>query len=204
MNARLTITVVALAAAALAAFPGTAFAHVFGGGGGPAAGFMHPLTGLDHLLAMYAVGLLSAQTGGRAIWTVPGAFVGVMLVGWSLAAGGAPLPGAEIGVATSVVVLGASVAAGGRVPAWSGLAAAGFFGLFHGAVHGAEMPLTPSPALYALGFATSTIGLHVLGALTGLLVLCRREGRARLHSAGAVISMCGVYFVATALQHQPH
>jgi urease accessory protein len=146
MSAGLTMNGVALAAAALAVFPSTASAHTFVGNGGPAAGFMHPLTGLDHLLAMYALGLSSAQTGGRAIWTVPSAFVVVMLVGWTLAAVDVPLPGAELGVATSVVVLGASVAAGGRIRAWSALAAAGFFGLFHGIVHGAEMPLTPSPA----------------------------------------------------------
>jgi urease accessory protein len=174
--------------------------HVFVGDGGPGAGFMHPLTGLDHLLAMYAVGVVSAQIGGRAIWTVPSAFVLMMIVGGILGATSAPLPGTELGVAMSVVILGVAVAGAGRVPAWSALAAAGFFGVFHGFAHGGEMPTAASPALYALGFAVSTAGLHVLGALTGLLALCRREGHTRLRWAGVAIGLAGLCFVTAVVR----
>ena len=171
-------------------------AHVFVGDGGPAAGFIHPLLGADHLTAMFSLGVLSARIGGRAIWTVPATFVGVMIVGGILAVAGWQLRGTELGVATSVLILGAALAAG-HLPVWTALAGAGFFGLFHGYAHGAEMPAAESPALYALGFSISTIGLHVLGVLTGLLVLCRRAGHARLRLAGAFIAMVGLWFVAT-------
>jgi urease accessory protein len=180
--------------------PRAASAHVFGGNGGPAAGFMHPLTGADHLLAMVAVGVLSAQIGGRAIWTVPSAFVLVMIAGGVLGAMAPPLRGIELGIAFSVLILGAAIAGGGAVPAWSALAAAGFFGFFHGYVHGTEMPAAASPALYAVGFAVSTAGLHVLGALTGLLVLCRERGSIRLRGAGLVVALAGVYFIVAGLR----
>lgn len=175
--------------------------HVFAGDGGPGAGFMHPLTGPDHLLAMYAVGVVSAQIGGRAIWTVPAAFVAMMVAGGILGATSGPLPATELGVAMSVVVLGAAVAGAGRVPAWTALAAAGFFGAFHGYAHGAEMPAAVSPALYVLGFVVATAGLHVLGALSGLLVLCRPHADARLRWAGVVIGLIGAWFVWSASLH---
>jgi urease accessory protein len=186
----------------LALLPRAAIAHGFVGDGGPAAGFMHPLTGPDHLLAMYAVGLLSAQIGGRAIWTVPGAFVLVMVAGGILGAATGPLALTELGVAVSVVALGAAVAVGGRAPVWIALAAAGCFGFFHGHAHGVEMPAASSPPLYALGFAVSTIGLHVLGALTGLLVLCRRRGRGRLRWTGVCIALAGAVLVTTAARER--
>jgi urease accessory protein len=175
-------------------------AHVFVGDGGPAAGLMHPLLGADHVTAMFSVGVLSARIGGRAIWTVPATFVLVMIVGGILGATIAPLPGIELGVATSVLVLGVALAAAGRAPVWSALVAAGFFGLFHGYAHGGEMPAVASPVLYALGFAVSTIGLHIIGVLSGLLALCRRHGATRLRGAGVVIGLAGVWFVAAALR----
>ena len=174
--------------------------HVFAGDGGPGAGFMHPLTGPDHLLAMYAVGVVSAQIGGRAIWTVPGAFVAMMIAGGILGATSGSLP-TELGVAISVVILGAAVAGAGRAPAWTALVAAGFFGALHGYSHGAEMPAAVSPALYILGFVVATAGLHVLGALSGLLVLCRPRADTRLRWAGVVIGLIGVWFVWSARVH---
>jgi urease accessory protein len=192
-----------IAGALTALVPEVAFAHVFGGDGGPGAGFMHPLTGADRLLAMYVVGVLSTQIGGRAIWMVPSAFVAAMIVGGILGTAAIALPGAELGVALSVVALGAAVAGGGRARVWVALAAAGGFGLFHGYAHGAEMPAAASPLLYALGFTVSTAGLHVLGALTGLLVLCRARGPVRLRGAGILIALVGVYFVVAALRQPP-
>ena len=177
-----------------------ALAHAFVGDGGPGAGFMHPLTGPDHLLAMFAVGILSAQIGGKAVATVPSAFVLAMIAGGMLGLARVLLPGAELGVAASVVVLGAAVAVGARTPLWAVHAAAGLFGLFHGFAHGAEMPVAASPALYALGFAVSTAGVHALGALTGLLVLCRAHGPTRLRWSGAAIGVAGLLFVASVVR----
>lgn len=183
--------------------PSVARAHAFVGDAGPAAGFMHPLTGPDHLLAMFAVGVLSVQIGGRAVWAVPCAFVTVMVLGGAAGAFGVPFPGNELGVAASVVVLGASIAFGEHVPLWAALVAAAAFGICHGFAHGREMPRAASPALYALGFAVSTSGLHVMGALTGELVRCRARGAAHLRCAGALVSITGFVFVAQAVERWP-
>ena len=175
------------------------WAHVYAGDAGPAAGFMHPLTGPDHLLAMFTVGVLSARIGGRAIWLVPAAFVTVMLVGGILGVTGVALPASELAIAASVVVLGSLLAVGGRTPIALAIAAAAIFGLYHGFAHGREMPRVSAPALYALGFLVSTAGLHVMGALTGELALCRPRGERRLRVAGAVVGIAGCFFVAHAL-----
>lgn len=179
------------------------WAHVFAGDAGPAAGFMHPLTGPDHFLAMFTVGVLSARIGGRAIWTVPATFVTVMLAGGIVGMSGVALPGAELGVAVSVVVLGALLALGDRTHVVLALVAAGMFGLYHGYAHGREMPRVSAPALYALGFLVSTAGLHVMGALTGELCLCRPRGAARLRVAGALVGIAGALFVARAMALLP-
>ena len=171
-------------------------AHVFAGDAGPGAGFMHPLTGADHLLAMFCVGVLSARIGGRAVWALPAAFVGVMLLGGILGMTGVALPASEFGIAASVLALGGLLAIGHRTPMVVGLVAAGTFGLFHGFAHGHEMPLASSPLLYAIGFLISTAGLHVLGALSGALALCRPGGAAHLRAVGAVVSVAGLYFAA--------
>jgi urease accessory protein len=175
------------------------WAHVFVGNAGPGAGFMHPLTGADHLLAMFSVGVLSSRIGGRAIWTVPTSFVVAMLVGGVLGMTGIELPAAELGVAVSVLLLGALLVVGERTPTRLTLAAAAVFGLFHGFAHGREMPLVTSPALYAIGFLASTAGLHVLGALSGALILCYPGGARQLRRAGAFIGVAGMYFAAHAL-----
>lgn len=179
--------------------PPVVWAHVFVGDAGPAVGFMHPLTGPDHLLAMFSVGVLSAQIGGRAVWMVPAAFVTVMLAGGVLGMIGVPLPAAELGVAVSVVILGALLAAGARAPLVAAFVAAGAFGLYHGFAHGREMPRVTAPWLYALGFMVSTAGLHVMGALTGALVLCRPHGAMRLRVAGAFVGVVGGVFVLRVL-----
>lgn len=175
------------------------WAHVYVGDAGPAAGFMHPLTGLDHLLAMFTVGVLSARIGGRAIWTVPAAFVTVMLVGGIIGFAGIALPGSELGVAASVVILGTLLALDGRLRIGLALTAAAIFGLYHGFAHGREMPRVSAPALYALGFLVSTAGLHVMGLLAGELALCRPRGERRLRVAGVLVGIAGCFFVARVL-----
>lgn len=169
-------------------------AHVFASDAGPGAGFMHPLTGADHLLAMFCVGVLSARIGGRAIWAIPAAFVAVMLVGGIVGMLGGALPASEMGIAASVLALGGLLATKHRTPMAAGIVAAGMFGLFHGFAHGHEMPLVRSPALYAVGFLVSTAGLHLLGALSGALALCRPNGTKHLRAAGALVSAAGLYF----------
>lgn len=185
----------ALAAGALLLAPRVALAHVFGGNGGPGAGFMHPLTGPDHLLAMYTVGLLSAAIGGRAIWTVPSAFVLAMVGGGLLGILHLPLPGAEWGVVLSVVMLGAALALRPVVPVSWALVVAAAFGMFHGYAHGTEMPLASSPVLYVAGFIAATAGLHLIGAVSGLLIQCRAGAAGRLRAFGVAIAGAGLILV---------
>lgn len=149
--------------------PQAAEAHTYGAAG---AGFLdglgHPLGGLDHLLAMVAVGLWAAQAGGRAIWFVPAAFVAMMVVGGGLGAAGIGLPMVEAVVVTSVVALGVLIASASRLPAAASMAVAGLFALFHGHAHGVEMPAAASVALYSLGFVLTTAALHAAGVGLGL------------------------------------
>jgi urease accessory protein len=158
----------ALAALGLAA-AGPALAHPGHASGTLAAGLMHPLTGLDHMLAMLAVGVAAAQRGGRAVWLWPATFVAAMLAGYGL---GVALPGSplfEPGVLASVIVLGALAAGQARVPLAAGAGLIGACGLCHGYVHGAEGP--PGAGLaFPLGFALATAGLHAAGLALGLAV----------------------------------
>lgn len=161
------------AAAALASGP--AFAHTFGAAGsGFAQGVVHPFLGVDHLLAMVAVGLWSAALGGRARWAVPAAFVAAMAFGAALGMAAAPLPSVELGIALSVLVFGLLIGFGARLPLPAGLALVALFALFHGHAHGAEAPEAAAPALYMLGFALATASLHLAGL--GLGTLMARQG----------------------------
>ena len=126
-------------------------------------GFAHPVGGLDHLLAMVAIGLWAASMGGRALWAIPAAFVVTMLLGGGLAVAGLSVPFVEQGILLSVIVLGALVLFAKHLPTAVCVAIAGGFALFHGAAHGMEMPLDTNGLHYALGFALATAGLHVVG-----------------------------------------
>ncbi len=146
-----------------------ALAHgAAGAGGGFVAGAAHPIGGLDHILAMVAVGLLAAQMGGRALWSVPAAFVGAMLVGGLLALGGSGMPMVEQGIVGSVLILGLVIAIGRRLPVGVAMAGVAALALFHGHAHGTEMPLAASGLAYGLGFALSTTLLHGVGIALGL------------------------------------
>lgn len=177
---------IALAALTLAA--GTASAHTGDHGTltGFAGGLTHPLLGLDHLLAMLAVGLWAAQQGGRALWAIPAAFVAAMLAGGVLAWSGVALPQVEGAIALSVLALGLLVVARLRAPLAAGMSIAAGFALFHGYAHGLEMPLAASPAQYALGFVLATACLHGAGVAGSLL------GRRAVRLAGAGIAATGV------------
>jgi urease accessory protein len=131
------------------------------------AGFLHPLSGIDHVTAMVAVGLFAAQLGGRALWAVPLTFVSVMTLGAVAGMTGVALPFVEVGIVTSVVVLGLAVALRIGVSTLVAVSLVGFFAVFHGHAHGAEMAPSRSGLPYAAGFICATALLHALGIALG-------------------------------------
>jgi urease accessory protein len=159
------------------------------------AGLFHPILGLDHLLAMVTVGILAAQAGKRALWLVPGVFLARMVVGGIGGMSGMELWGPELGIAVSVIALGATVASGRSLPLALLVGACGLFGFFHGHAHGSEMPSIAQPALYAIGFVLATLGLHLVGIAIGRFLL-QSPSRARvLRLSGAAIAIAGVAFL---------
>jgi urease accessory protein len=186
---------ITLAAAALLGAP-VAEAHLIGEhGAGFEAGILHPLSGLDHLLAMIAVGIWAAQLGGRAIWAVPCAFVGFMVVGGLLAVSGISMPLVEPGILGSVLLFGLLIATAARVPTVVGMAIVGLFALFHGHAHGTELPEAANPAAYALGFVMATSFLHAVG-LGLALMIGRIAPKPVLRVIGGGIAAAGVAMVA--------
>jgi urease accessory protein len=159
---------------------------------GLANGLAHPLTGLDHICAMVAVGLWAAQRGGRALWLVPSVFVSVMILGGVLGMAAVPMPFVGPGIAASVLVLGLLIAAAVRLPLPVSAMLVGVFALFHGYAHGAEMPDSASGMAYGVGFVAATAGLHLLGIVSGFVA--QRFGSARMvRYAGGAIAVCGLY-----------
>lgn len=159
-----------------------------------AAGFTHPFSGLDHLLAMLAVGLWAAQQKRSAQWALPLAFPLMMAVG---AAAGMALvmPGVEIGIAASVAALGVLIFTGFNMPAWSSAALVSLFALAHGYAHGVELPQGVSMVLYGMGFVAATIALHLTGLALGLLAGEKIAART-VRVTGAGIAAAGVYLLA--------
>jgi urease accessory protein len=155
--------------AALALLPQAALAHPgHGAATGAEAGFLHPLMGTDHILAMVAVGLLAALRGGRAIWALPLSFLALMSAGAGLGMAGVALPYAETGIALSIVVFGLAAIVGLRAPVALLAALVGVFAVFHGYAHGAEMPETASGLSFGLGFLAATALLHAAGLGLGM------------------------------------
>jgi urease accessory protein len=184
-----------LALLALALMPVAARAHLIGTGtGGFGAGFEHPLTGLDHFLAMFAVGLWGAQMGGRRIWTLPVTFPLIMVVGGFAGILGVPLPGVEIGIALSILALGLAIAFSWRPPEWAALALIAVFAICHGHAHGAELPRAANPADYAVGFVIATGMIHLFGIGVGLVLGKPFRGRLA-RGLGALIAAGGIYFL---------
>jgi len=189
------LAALALTSVALLLQAGLAQAHTTGAeGAGLQHGFLHPLTGLDHLLAMVAVGLWAAQRGGRALWLLPLSFMGMMLAGGAIAFAGLPMGIAEIGIAVSLIVLGLAVAAEYRTGSLVGAVLVGGFAIFHGHAHGAELPEAANPVLYTVGFLAATGLLHGVGI--GLFATAdRRQG---LRKAGsAIIRLAGLAIAGT-------
>jgi urease accessory protein len=154
--------------------PTAAFAHPGHGETGLLAGLQHPLTGIDHVTAMIAVGLWAAMKGGRALWVWPVSFVGVMLAGGVLGMAHVPLPFVETGILSSVIVLGLLVATAADLPVWFGAILIGGFALFHGYAHGSEVPEAASGVSYLLGFALATAALHGAGIAAALALQAAR------------------------------
>jgi urease accessory protein len=185
----------AFLAASLAA--GVAEAHTLGApGAGFAQGFVHPLGGLDHLLAMIAVGLWASQLGGRALWAVPAAFVAMMAGGAVAGWAGVAVPGVEPAIALSLLVLGLVVTTATRLPVALGAALVGVFALFHGHAHGAELPQAASALAYGGGFVAATALLHGIGLAIGLaarerFTLAMRLGGAGIAAAGVLLMIAG-------------
>lgn len=184
----------------LLVFANPVHAHVEAGhSGGFAAGFAHPWSGWDHIIAMVAVGLWGAQLGAPAVWLLPVAFPMVMAVGGFLGLIGVQVPGVEIGIALSAVVLGGAVWKELRPPLGIAAALVGVFGLFHGHAHGAELPAGGDPLLYSIGFVVATGTLHAAGIGIGL-VHRWPTGRTLLRGAGAVIAVTGSVFLWQAIR----
>lgn len=189
----------ALAAIAHLAWAATASAHVESGqAAGLLTGFAHPISGLDHVLAMIAVGLWGAQLGAPALWLLPVTFPMVMALGGMVGLLGVPLPGVELGIAASAVLLGLAVISELRPPLAAAIVLVGVFGIFHGHAHGTELPPGQSALLYSLGFVAATGALHAVGIAVGL-VHDRRWGRPLLRTAGAAVAVAGACFMWRAL-----
>lgn len=160
-----------------------------------AAGFAHPFTGFDHLLAMLAVGLWAGVNRGRTLWAWPAAFVALMLAGAAVGAAGVALPLVEPGILLSLIVLGFAVAASVRAPGWLGAVVIGAFALLHGHAHGAELPAGASVAGYGAGFAIATALLHSIGVMTAVAA---GHGKAAVlvRTLGAIVLVAGVALIA--------
>jgi urease accessory protein len=159
----------ALLSLAFTALPTIAFAHTGASDtNGFVHGFTHPMGGLDHVLAMVAVGLLAARLGGRAMWLVPLSFVSMMILGGIAGASGVHLPFVELGISGSILVLGVVVALGRRFPTALAMALVGIFAIFHGHAHGTEMPVDAQGFAYGAGFVLATALLHAAGLAMGL------------------------------------
>jgi urease accessory protein len=185
-----------LAVAAIAVtFAGAATAHESTGiAGGFVSGFLHPLFGWDHVVAMVAVGLWGAFLGSPAIWILPVVFPLVMALGGALGVMGVPIPAVETGIAASAVVLGAMVAIAARPPIWIAALIVGVFAIFHGHAHGTELPNAANPLAYSIGFVVSTGLLHLSGIAFGLLVRWP-AGKVAVRTVGGAIALAGVGFL---------
>jgi urease accessory protein len=178
---------------ALAASP--ALAHVeAGAASGFLTGFLHPLSGWDHVLAMIAVGLWGAQLGAPAIWLLPVTFPIVMALGGVLGLVGVPVPGVEVGIAASAILLGAAVMTESRPPLFVAAALVAIFAIFHGHAHGTELPPGQSGLVYSLGFVIATGCLHAIGIAVGAIHRWPR-GQVALRVAGGSVGLAGLFFL---------
>ena len=180
--------------------PAAALAHPgHDGAGGLVHGFFHPVTGIDHVLAMIAVGVLAAQYGGRALWLVPMSFLAAMAAAGAIGMAGIPAQIVEAGIGLSVVVLGLMIAFQIKPPTLVAMVVVGFFALFHGYAHGSEMPDRPAGLSFAAGFLVATATLLGAGVGLGLLLQRRTLSRRLIQAGGGAMSLVGIAVLASVL-----
>lgn len=189
----LALGLIALSAAPAAAHEATGVA------GGFISGVLHPILGPDHLLAMVAVGLWGAQLGRPLMIALPVAFPLVMALGGLLGLTSFELPGVEIGISLSALILGLVVALAFRAPVWLAVALVAAFAVFHGYAHGRELPEAASPIAYGIGFMLATGGLHLIGIAIGLVQDWKSFGPYIVRACGVAVGLGGVYFLAQTL-----
>lgn len=188
-------------AAAFAAAPTLAFAHAgHDGGNGLVHGFLHPLAGIDHVLAMVAVGVIAVQLGRRALWAVPLSFVATMALAGVFGMAGFVLPGIEAGIALSVIVLGAVISLRVRLPVIVAAAMVAVFAIFHGYAHGLEMVSADAGVAFGVGFISATALLHLAGIGLGLLMgrLAASADQRISQAGGGALVLAGAVLFATA------
>jgi urease accessory protein len=179
----------------LMVFPLEAFCHSSQSGGGFLSGLSHPVLGIDHLLAMLSVGILSAQIGGKAIWTVPATFVIVMTLGGFIGIGSIALWFIEPSIALSVLVLGLAIAFDRKMPVVVIMLFVAFFAFAHGYAHGMEMPAVADPFIFSAGFVLGTTLIHLAGLGIGAIAGKNKVGIKALRLAGGIIAAMGVYLL---------
>lgn len=167
--------------------------------GGFQSGFLHPFSGFDHLLAMVSVGLWGAFLGRPLIVALPVIFPTVMAIGGVMGIAGVPLPPVEIGIAVSVLVLGAMIAGKVRAPVWLASLIVAVFAIFHGYAHGKELPSAADPVGYSAGFVLATGMLHVVGIGIGVIA-DRPGGEVVVRGLGAMVMLTGIWFLWVALR----
>src|SRR5215510_14653152 len=197
-NIASALGVVLIAALVLASRP--ASAHIVDGSAtdGFIGGFAHPLFGLDHVVAMVAVGLWGAFLGPPAIWLLPITFPMVMALGGAIAILGVPVPAVEIGIAASAIVVGGMIALAARPPLVVAALIVGAFAIFHGHAHGAELPPGTDAVAFSVGFVMATGLLHLTGIAFGLLTRWP-AGRIGVRAAGLGIALVGAVFLSKAV-----
>ena len=189
----------ALLTLALIALPTAAFAHPgHAETAGLLSGFLHPVGGIDHILAMVAVGVFAFVLGGRALFLVPLAFVAMMAAGFLLGVSGVNLPFVELGIALSSIVIGAAAAWGKPMPVAAAMSLVGAFAVFHGHAHGSEMPANAAGVEYALGFLIATALLHLagIGAAMGVARVVGKYGKPAAQLAGGLFALGGLGVLA--------
>ena len=186
----------ALIASAMLWLPGACQAHAGAEtiAGGFLSGFLHPILGWDHVVAMVAVGLWGAFLGAPAMWLLPVVFPVVMALGGALGVMGLPLPGVEIGIALSAIVIGGMVALAVRPDLWVAAVVVGAFAVFHGHAHGTELPNAANAVAFSAGFMVATGLLHLGGIAFGLLVRWP-QGRLAVRASGGLIAVVGLGFL---------
>ena len=179
--------------------PSSVLAHTLGG---EAVGFWtgagHPVSGLDHVVAMIAVGLWGAQLGSPALWLLPVTFPMVMAFGGMLGLAGVSIPGVEIGIAASAIALGVLVLREVKPELWVAALIVGFFAVFHGHAHGTELPEGENGLYYSIGFVVATGCLHGVGIAIGT-IHTRSAGKMIIRGAGALVALTGLVFLWSAL-----